>query len=118
MKRLFVVISIKKIVIVLCAKTHALFRLDFVYERSFCDEFSEKFLGSGGCVGRHSWVEGVVKRLSFVDNSIFKVLGSHVEFDKMKWPRGHFLKTKCETKIFLGAAAVVISAGEAWLTLS
>jgi hypothetical protein len=48
MKHLFVVISIKKIVIVLCAKTHALFRSDFAYERSFCGEFSQKFLGSGG----------------------------------------------------------------------
>jgi hypothetical protein len=44
-------------------KTHALVRSDFSYERSFCGEFLQKFLGSGGCVGRHSWEEGAVKRL-------------------------------------------------------
>jgi hypothetical protein len=45
MKCLFVVISIKKIMIVFVCKKHALFRSDFSYESSFCGEFLQKFLG-------------------------------------------------------------------------
>jgi hypothetical protein len=76
----FVVISIKKIVIVLARKIITLFHSDFSNETSICGEFSQKFLCRRGR-GMLEVTPGqkVVKRLnstSLMDNSLleFRIL--------------------------------------------
>jgi hypothetical protein len=62
MKRSFVVISIRKFVIVLVCKKITLFRLDFSNETRFRGEFSQIFLSKRGVLevtpGQKGWRKG------------------------------------------------------------